>query len=458
VRYACVLALVAAGCGASVKKCKDQTLFVRVTLDSSTAQADQLVVDVRLDGGSPVETQLDHRPGQSGGGIEIEFPSGYPAGHSARVDITANLAGATVGTGGVTIDSLGQGCQSTTLTVSAMQSGNDLAMPLDSGSLDGAADLAKIKPDLYSYDLAGADLVCVPSTEDCFNGVDDDCDGLADCADPDCTGGASPIAACVPDPGSFTAGTTVAGNTSCPGGWPTATPINSNLNNGSCQAGSCSCMLQNDACSGQIVTYSSTTDCSGSEAAAAVPSTDTPCQGLVQIPAGTYYEFLGAGYSGSCNKGGSPSKVAPGWSNAEKFCSGGALGSGCPAGSRCLPAGPNHCVLKAGSQLACPANYTLRTTRYYLDFDDSGRSCACTCSVNTAGSCSGTATVTLWDSPTCNNADLFANAGGCMNNDVHGYNYYSLSGTVTSATCSAPGASESGTTSLNNEQTVCCTN
>ena len=59
---------------------------------------------------------------------------------------------------------------------------------------------------------------CVPKTEDCLNGLDDDCDGLADCADPDCV----PTTVCVP---SLTGqvGTTITAGT-CPAGFaPRAT-------------------------------------------------------------------------------------------------------------------------------------------------------------------------------------------------------------------------------------------
>ena len=44
---------------------------------------------------------------------------------------------------------------------------------------------------------------CMPSPESCTNGVDDDCDGVVDCADTDCAG--SPCC-CVPSPESCTNG------------------------------------------------------------------------------------------------------------------------------------------------------------------------------------------------------------------------------------------------------------
>ena len=52
---------------------------------------------------------------------------------------------------------------------------------------------------------------CVPRTEDCYNGADDDCDGLADCANPDCV----PTTICVPRPYG-PVGTTIAANGTAP--------------------------------------------------------------------------------------------------------------------------------------------------------------------------------------------------------------------------------------------------
>jgi hypothetical protein len=461
------VALLLAGCGASVKKCKDKTLFVQVALEGAVAQADQLVVDVALDGGPPVETRLDHRPGQGGGGIEIDFPSGYPSGHSARVDVTASVGGATVGSGSTIIDSLGQGCQSATLTISAPQSGSDLSMLGDASSSggdgggDGGPDLAQPKPDLYSYDLAGADLVCIPSTEDCFNGVDDDCDGLADCADPDCTGGASPKASCVPDPGSFTLGTDVASPGSCPSAYPTPAPIHSNLNAGSCALGTCSCSEAANYCYAYVFDSDSDASCATSVAMYYI-DTSFACQNFTSIPAGHHFKLEVQGNAGGCfesNSGDKATKLAPSWASDEQFCSGGAVGAGCNAGQLCVPAAPNHCVMKAGTQLTCPASYNLRAIHYYTGFDDSGRSCACSnCSVATPGTCTGAGALSLSSTKGCGFADFSTGNDTCNSENVSADVFGSLDWPVgTQATCNPPGTKETGITALLGEQTICCT-
>jgi len=78
------------GCAPSVRTCADQTLFVTVTLDAATRQADRLIVDVSLDGGAARQTTLDHEPGRGSGGVQIEFPGGYPVGKTLTVTLSCD--------------------------------------------------------------------------------------------------------------------------------------------------------------------------------------------------------------------------------------------------------------------------------------------------------------------------------------------------------------------------------
>jgi hypothetical protein len=453
-RAAWACALLACGCGASVKKCKERTLFVQVTLEGAVSQADELLVDVALDGGSPVETQLTHRPGDKGGGLEIDFPSGYPSGHSARVDVIALVAGATVGSGEVTLDSLGQGCQSATLTVSGPQSG-DQSMLGDAGSTDGGPDLAQPKPDLYSYDLAGADLVCIPSTEDCFNGVDDDCDGLADCADPDCTGGASPKAACVPDPGSFTAGTDVSPGP-CPAGYPSPMPLGSGaLTDSSCAVGTCACQAlpSSPFCDGVLVDSGNSPGCGSG-----VSQITTTCLEGLSIPSGDYHAAGGPTWeSPGCGSptGGTASRVAASFAANDLFCSGSVVGAGCPGSERCVPAAPSHCVVRTGTQLTCPTGYNLRPVHYFADVTDS-RTCTCDCGFATFGHCFS-ASLNFYTSSDCSGTPVgFATA--CTNNDATTVHSAQVIGSPSGGTCGATVDPAGGPAVAADEQTVCCTN
>src|SRR5262249_46208857 len=74
---AAALAL-ASGCS-STNACKDGTLLVTVTFDSSSGAADSLVIDVTADGDAPRSSTLAHSPGMIDGSVEIDFPT-YTAG------------------------------------------------------------------------------------------------------------------------------------------------------------------------------------------------------------------------------------------------------------------------------------------------------------------------------------------------------------------------------------------
>lgn len=301
-----------------------------------------------------------------------------------------------------------------------------------------------------------ADACVLAGTEDCFDNVDDDCDGLVDCADPDCTGGSSAKAACVADPGAFAPGVIISGGASaiCPTVWPNPTTISSGINQ-ACGRGTCSCASPKNSCTAHIYDDGSSGSCPQSNSVASADLVTT-CTSSFAIPAGDYHS-IATQWTGDCgNPTGAPAKPSPTWDDTEKFCTGGLAGGGCGAGWICVPPGPNHCAMKAGSQLGCPVNYVKRTTRYYTGFDDQSRSCQCSCSLTAPGSCMGTPTLAVWTGPGCTGASNIL-SNGCSNNDLSAFQTASLSGiSVKDGPSCAIGATQIGTTTLTGEQTVCC--
>ena len=94
------LGALAALAGCTVKEsCADGTVLVALTLNGDSAQADELVVDIALDGDAPRESTLTHAPGVAGGNVVVKFPSGYPRGHTVAVTVTARVAGVVAGSG-----------------------------------------------------------------------------------------------------------------------------------------------------------------------------------------------------------------------------------------------------------------------------------------------------------------------------------------------------------------------
>jgi hypothetical protein len=457
------------GC-TEVSRCRNHTMLLHLTLGGAAVEADQLTVTVTVDGKPYVNPPEPHKPGVASGNLEIDFQSGYPQGSSVSVDVLASLNGVSVGEAASGPITLAPGCSAAELGVGSsgdLAGAGDAAVIGDGALVDLTAvehapiDLAGVSP--LMPDLLGIDLKnCVPTMENCFNGVDDDCDGLADCADPDCSGGASPQAVCVPDPGSFTAGTTVGATSACPSAWPSPTPISAGMSSTCDGSGCIGCNLisdwaQTDDC--YVVLYDwGASVCLGGTGNEI--RTSGVCKSISTIGGGDYHSIVGPNYEGFCSgSGGTSTKVAS-WGTNEKFCGGGPVGAGCNAGSMCVPAAPNHCVIKTGSQVACPTNYTLNTTRFYTSFDDSGRSCSCTCKLNGSGGCSGTPTVELFTGSDCTSAPgTQLNSLGCdASQDLSSFNQALATGvTVTSHASCSTSTSQTGSTALLGEQTVCCT-
>jgi hypothetical protein len=151
-----IAALSAVG-GCRTSSCKDGTIFLQLTFDGASAQADQLSVSVVVSGGATLSGSSARGPMGSTGTLEIDFGSGYPSGQSVTVSVTAFQGGAVVGMGSASTTLLGK-CQRLPLSVVAGMPGDDMS---PSGDLAGA-DLATT-PDLSS---------CVPSSPSVTHWVD----------------------------------------------------------------------------------------------------------------------------------------------------------------------------------------------------------------------------------------------------------------------------------------------
>jgi hypothetical protein len=157
------LALALGGC-TDIAACKQDTLFLTVTLDAAAADSDHLIIDVSIDSGSVSETVLPHTRGVAQGAVEIDFSSGYPSGHTAHVVVTATASGATVGSGS-TSGPLAAGCTTLSVAVHGGAAGDmtiaaDMTTPGDLAQSDLAQpdfaqpDLAPPPADLASADVA----------------------------------------------------------------------------------------------------------------------------------------------------------------------------------------------------------------------------------------------------------------------------------------------------------------
>jgi hypothetical protein len=254
-----------------------------------------------------------------------------------------------------------------------------------------------------------------PAAEDCFNNIDDDCNGLVDCADPAC----APVAECVDDAPGFTLGLGSSGVGSCPAEYSaSAMSVGSNLNApNACVGCSCNPTL---SCSTTLTSLSST-PCPGGAAFVPYAISSAVCNnnngagfnfttGSVRVGAMNAVK--------NCVGSGSPSVAPATFAATEKFCGASKLGGGCGANRRCLArpdAGQQHCAAAPG-MVSCTGSYTpLGGTTWYTGLNDT-RTCgtSCLCGPPLGGGC-GTSVVRAYGTSTCSGTgtDLISNMDSC---------------------------------------------
>lgn len=293
------------------------------------------------------------------------------------------------------------------------------------------------------------------STENCFDGIDNNCDGLVDCADPQCGSG---VAQCV---------------TQAPSGWaygrsvPAASCNNGNPNSlyksvsspSSCTGCSCSPVGR---CTSLL--YS---DQNGA-GSCSTPTTSTTYIGQ------TYAEYPGTPngvclsnaalknqltavttWSGSCNSTGAATKPSLNFT-FQDYCTVSTIGGGCGSGKVCVPAG-NTCIKGVGS---C-SGYSNVTT-LYTGVDDSGRTCsACSgCSITAQGDCSSpsNSAITRNLGTSCDQGgnSQNSNSNSCFGgNPFRSATQYATPGVQ--PTCGgSPSATVSGSATLTGATSICC--
>ena len=322
---------------------------------------------------------------------------------------------------------------------------------------------------------------CVPTTEDCTNGKDDDCNGLSDCSDPACM---AQHYACVPgwpagwapvalndaysDAGSTPTPPTCASqdpnypNQAAIGYYaPIATPATCDCGCGSISGVTCSAPTVGCGPNcGQLTTTTLALD-GGCTTRASQGGLDG-CQ--VSDP--------GTPSGGTCGAGtGTPSITAWGgqWEGAGRVCvtnvgfvfSTGVAG-GCPAGDSCIqpPANGIVCIADPG-ETTCPSSGQYIHQRDYNTTATDGRTCAgsCTCSPSlTTATCSPI--VTMYSQDGCMAANPSATVTTACHSTSNWGSDFSATATpgVSGGSCAAGGSyaltgsiAPSGT-----QTTVCC--
>jgi alpha-tubulin suppressor-like RCC1 family protein len=213
----------------NTRACATGTVFLTMRFEGAATGADSVDVSVSIDGGSPRGSNYSRKSGATST-LEIDFPSGYPAGSSLTVTVEAKEGGAAIGSGMKSFP-LQAGCTAAELPIGS------------------SADLAGA--DFETIDFASTDLALKKVGDKCTLG--DNC-GVAFCVDGYCCASActDQCAACdvAGKEGSCTAvtGTPHASHLACTG---TGTPCQGTcdgINTGACSYGTATCSAA--TCSG----------------------------------------------------------------------------------------------------------------------------------------------------------------------------------------------------------------
>jgi hypothetical protein len=370
----------------------------------------------------------------------------------------------------------------------------DLSVP-DAGGADAPAghdaDAASDGPGPHDavYDVPfdsfvlpeGGDVVvpdgCTTAGENCTNGIDDNCNGLVDCADPLCQAGYvcdDPVPSGWQGPVELYVGN----GSPLPTPPGCATPYandfvdgNEGLNVPLAQC-SCACGSVNGADCNQSIDW--------------FAYSDTQCQsqcGNGQMPPSTANFCSSAGCTAqsfkvtagpanlataSCQPNATTTLPPVTWQQVLRGCgySGPADVGGCDAGAHCVarpasPFGGKACIYSATDQ-ACPGGSSYSSKQLVYSSVAEGRGCTqCTCGNPTGVSCALDGGLTMYafvSNPPCNDAVGTAQPGaGCVptvgtGSAIEGY----VTAAVTGGSCQPAVSDPTGTVTPQGPITVCC--
>jgi len=226
---------------------------------------------------------------------------------------------------------------------------------------------------------AGAASCVKRGAENCFNGIDDDCNGAIDCADSACVGPAE----CRPRPSGTELGYFSSPGKDCPTGY-TALDLREGLTV-PMECNGCSCINPTDLlCDSGIYGHGSYACPSYQFNGQLWDMFNDRCGQLPGDPNIHYYSIRG---TSQCTPSGTPTLDAVSWNQSATFCLAERVGAGCGSGKACVPADESGwCTLGSG---ACSADYADDRDTWYEGVDDQRACTDCSCGLGTAD-CSAT--------------------------------------------------------------------
>jgi hypothetical protein len=267
----------------------------------------------------------------------------------------------------------------------------DASAVTDAGSEPGPGTDAATSD--AGFDASGCSAL---GPEDCQNGLDDDCNGLADCADSAC----EPVTQCVPDAFSFVI---VGLEENCPPGYQELDIVNQDLKDNGCDG--CSCQANAKECEAYVNVYGSQLGCSRDATNTGGTMLSKPATATCSAPIGKDIALPMGGFGfnvhvqagkDSCEASGDAKLTEPVWGATLKRCHTELQRGGCVLGY-CAPKPEAKELCWPEPEAGCGAIGSARA--YYQGYDDT-RSCeACSCTAK-GGSCSDVG-ATITTDPTC---------------------------------------------------------
>jgi hypothetical protein len=292
-----------------------------------------------------------------------------------------------------------------------------VAVLLVAGIVVGACSLSGLDE---QYGPSGAIMGC-GGPENCTNGIDDNCDGLVDCADPQCTQmGFACTASAIPA-GWLLVSFSTSARPVCPVAWGAEAQVVSNVAGapGTC---ACTCSGGPATCVGTATYNGYPNACSTGAAPVNLAVNDGACAATTaSITSGNSYQLYFAStaqpHQATCTGSGTVTAAPPPTFDAGATCAAPSmLGTGCAVGV-CAPpsAAPFKTCISHPGTVACPAfGYTAQVlastgTPGYVDARACG-ACSCASSIT----CGAVSKVVLFTNATCAGGAADAIDTGCQ--------------------------------------------
>jgi hypothetical protein len=318
---------------------------------------------------------------------------------------------------------------------------------------------------------------CATVETSCLDGLDNDCNGLIDCADPACTAGYS----CVPSPSGAFGGFGLYGDgrsSPCPTGYRQADTFEAPVFLPATCA-PCTCTAEGASCGSAVISCNSgaTCDPDGGATAVSVASCVDLDGGLAIDPTTSCALGIPTAIPGSCTSAGGAATLAPvTFGQLSRVCTAVAPQSGgCAAGAVCLANPPSGfhgaCVFDETDGTAlCPTGYPHAhvTTPNETSFADSRGCTSCSCIGPAGAACAGSAT--LYPAAECGD-DAGAEGGAPIALPADGTCHPGISAgseviassaldaaVVSQGSCAPSGGQPTGAVTPKNQTVYCCQN